>query len=270
LSDQMQCVRSDGEYSTIRGIEYGDPQGSVLGRFLFISSIDDVSDVIHFSRLHIYADDLQIYHSSSVADLQRCYGEVNADLKRIFDWAESNRLKLNPKKRQVILIQKRGGDVPEPELFIGPDLIELVPKVRNFGSVLNGNLTPVDQYKAVCQRIYSILRSVKPQARYTPFGNKKKLVVSLRLNVAFNSCLHYVHDILRREYVSHLVPTIIGDPLVTHLRIIRHPCNLYTFYHFASSARTRNLIVTPHRSHGPCAILQIGGMWYVEFSSTSD
>jgi hypothetical protein len=73
---------------------------------LFISFIDDVSGEIHFSRFHIYADDLQIYHSSSVADLQRCYDEVNADLKQIYDWMGSNDLKLNPKKSQVILIQR--------------------------------------------------------------------------------------------------------------------------------------------------------------------
>jgi hypothetical protein len=57
--------------------------------------------------------------------------------------------------------------------------LQVVPKVRNLGFVLNRNLTPVDHYKAVCQRIYSVLRSVKPHARYTPFGVSKKLVVSL-------------------------------------------------------------------------------------------
>jgi cell division protein FtsL len=57
----------------------------------------------------IYADDLQIYHSSYVADLQRCYEEVETDLKRIYDWAGSNGLKLNPKKRQVILTQRGEG-----------------------------------------------------------------------------------------------------------------------------------------------------------------
>jgi hypothetical protein len=56
-----------------------------------------------------------------------------------------------------------------------------------------------------------------------------------RLNIAFNSCLRYVHDIPSRELVSHLVPTVIGDLLATHLVIhlltflfkvlhIRHPC----------------------------------------------
>jgi hypothetical protein len=55
----------------IRGIEYGVTQGSVIGPLLFFSFIDDVSVVIIFCRFHIYADDLQVYHSSSVADLQR-------------------------------------------------------------------------------------------------------------------------------------------------------------------------------------------------------
>jgi hypothetical protein len=45
----------------------------VLGPLLFISFIDDVSGVIRFCRFHIYADNLHIYHISSVADLQRCY-----------------------------------------------------------------------------------------------------------------------------------------------------------------------------------------------------
>jgi hypothetical protein len=38
--------------------------------------------------------------------------------------------------------------VPQPKLFIGPDSIEVVPKVRILVFVLNRNLTPVDHYKA--------------------------------------------------------------------------------------------------------------------------
>jgi hypothetical protein len=75
----------------------------------------------------------------------------------------------------------------------------------------------------------------------------------------FNSCVRYVHDICRREHGSHLVPNIIGVSLASHLRInlltflfkvlhIRHPCYLLTLFHFASSVRTRNIIVTPRRS----------------------
>jgi hypothetical protein len=107
----------------------------------------------------------------------------------------------------------------------------------------------MDHYKAVCQIIYSVLRSLKPHARYTLFAVRNKLVVSLimphiiygnvtfstvdsasqrRLNVAFNPCLRYVHDISRREYSSHLILTIIGVSLATHLRIFLRFCILGT------------------------------------------
>jgi hypothetical protein len=83
------------------------------------------------------------------------------------------------RKQSFHCLIQRGGDVPQPELFIGPDSTVVVPKIRNLGFVLNRNLTPVDHYKAVGQRIYSVLKSVKPHARYTPIRGRKKLVTSL-------------------------------------------------------------------------------------------
>jgi hypothetical protein len=47
---------------------------------LFVSYINDVSRVFKYTRFHIYAGDLQMYHSSSVSDLQRCDDEINMDL----------------------------------------------------------------------------------------------------------------------------------------------------------------------------------------------
>jgi hypothetical protein len=84
-----------------------------------------------------------------------------------------------------------------------------------------------------------------------------------RFNPPFNSCLRYVHAIPRREHVSHLVPipNIIDVSLATHkihlltflFKVLHSSCTapvvyFFTLFHFASSARTRNLIVTSHRS----------------------
>jgi hypothetical protein len=77
----------------------------------------------------------------------------------------------------------------------------MVPKVRNLGFFLNRNLAPVDHYKAVCQKIRSVLRYVKPHARYTPFGVRKKVIVSLIMphinygNVVFSTVLHHRDDL---------------------------------------------------------------------------
>jgi hypothetical protein len=72
LGDRRQFVRSCGTESSTRPVICGVPQGSVLG-------------VIHCCRFHMYADDLQSYHSASISDLQRCYDEINSDLQRIID-----------------------------------------------------------------------------------------------------------------------------------------------------------------------------------------
>jgi hypothetical protein len=86
--------------------------------FIYFLYFNDVSKVIKYSRFHIYADDLQIYHSSSVSDLQRCCDEINMNLQQIIEWATANRLKLNPEKSQVILIHQCRADIPPPSLLI--------------------------------------------------------------------------------------------------------------------------------------------------------
>jgi hypothetical protein len=57
----------------------------VSPRFALFSFINDFSRVVQYSRFHIYANDLQIYHSSNVSDLQRCYDEINIDLQQIHE-----------------------------------------------------------------------------------------------------------------------------------------------------------------------------------------
>jgi hypothetical protein len=97
-------VRCGEKESSVGRMTCGVPQESVLGPLLFVSYVNVVSRVIKYSRFHIYADDLQIYHSSSVLDLQWCYDEIDMDLQQIREWTTANKLKLNPEKSQVILI----------------------------------------------------------------------------------------------------------------------------------------------------------------------
>jgi hypothetical protein len=83
LNGRNQFVRCGEKESSVERVTCGVPQGSVLRPLLFISYINGVSKVIKYSRFHIYADDLQIYHSSSILYLQRCYNEINMDLQQM-------------------------------------------------------------------------------------------------------------------------------------------------------------------------------------------
>jgi hypothetical protein len=98
LNSRTQFERCEEKESSVGRVKYSVPQGSVLGPFSFVSYIDGVSMVIKYSRFHIYADSLQIYHSFSVSDLQRCYDEINLDC------STANGLRLNLDKSQVIIL----------------------------------------------------------------------------------------------------------------------------------------------------------------------
>jgi ribonucleases P/MRP protein subunit RPP40 len=79
LGERAQFVRSGGHESSFGDVNCEVPHGSVLGPLLFISYIDDVSRVISYCRFHIYANDLQIYHTCDVSVFQKCIDELNSD-----------------------------------------------------------------------------------------------------------------------------------------------------------------------------------------------
>jgi small basic protein len=66
LNGRTQFMRCGAKESPVERVTCGVPQGSFLDPLLFVSDINDISRVIKYSRFHIYADHLQIYHSSIV------------------------------------------------------------------------------------------------------------------------------------------------------------------------------------------------------------
>jgi hypothetical protein len=67
IGERAQFVRSGGQESSVGAVMCGVPQGSVLCPRLFISYIDEVLRVIRYCRFHIYADDLQFFHTCACA-----------------------------------------------------------------------------------------------------------------------------------------------------------------------------------------------------------
>jgi hypothetical protein len=82
-------------------------------------------------------------------------------------------------------------------LLIGDNVVKVVPRVRNLGFVLNERLTATDYFRKVCQKIYWILRSLRPHAAHNPFEVRRRLgnivftgadsASQRRLGIAFNT-----------------------------------------------------------------------------------
>ena len=60
LTNRKQHVTVSGQKSDNALIEFGVPQGSVLGPLLFLIYINDLNQAIKFSRVHHFADDTNL------------------------------------------------------------------------------------------------------------------------------------------------------------------------------------------------------------------
>ena len=88
LCDRRKYVRVDNTSSKTLDIASGVPQGSLLGPILFCIFIKDLPDVLMFSELFIFADDLKILA------VQRSYWEVQDDQHGIENWIIQNKMEL--------------------------------------------------------------------------------------------------------------------------------------------------------------------------------
>ena len=63
LSDRMQSIKVANVLFDPLPIQHGVPQGSILGPLLFIIYINDISSVVKYCRVQLYADDMLLYVS---------------------------------------------------------------------------------------------------------------------------------------------------------------------------------------------------------------
>ena len=84
------------EYSKNYPVEYGAPQGSVLGPLLFLIFTNDLYRHLENCGCILFADDTTIYMShENLTYINHC---IENDLTIVSDWFKANLLTLNPNK----------------------------------------------------------------------------------------------------------------------------------------------------------------------------
>jgi hypothetical protein len=104
LTGRSQYVHRGSVKSSIVRLVCGVPQGSVLGPVLFVLYTADLIHLIerHSLHPHLYADDTQVYGYCSPADVSQLQSRVSSCVDDIASWKQSNRLKLNTDKTEVL------------------------------------------------------------------------------------------------------------------------------------------------------------------------
>ena len=84
LSDIFQTTSYNNVMSSPLPLTTGAPQGSILGPCLFLLFINNLSSVVKYSAINIYADDTLIYMSDS--DIVTAVRKLQYDIDSIVSW----------------------------------------------------------------------------------------------------------------------------------------------------------------------------------------
>ena len=103
LTNRMQYVSINGISSDLLKVNFGVPQGSVLGPLLFLVYINDLHNSIRFSSPFHFADDTGLLNiQDSMHAINRT---LNKDLRELSFWLNANKIALNVAKTEIILFK---------------------------------------------------------------------------------------------------------------------------------------------------------------------
>lgn len=94
----------------LRKVEYGVPQGSLVGPRLFSIYVNDFLELLSQGEIHMYADDTTAFViGDSTNDVVR---KLNLLFAEICSWCNSNKLTPHTGKSEVMILHRN--------IFLGP------------------------------------------------------------------------------------------------------------------------------------------------------
>ena len=103
LSNRKQFVSINGVNSNLQPVQYGVPQGSVLGPLLFLIYINDLHSAITFCTTRHFADDTNLLIKNK--SLKQLKKQLNLDLRKLVSWLNANKISLNASKTEMLIFR---------------------------------------------------------------------------------------------------------------------------------------------------------------------
>ena len=175
LANRKQCVFVNGQYSTEGAIEYGVPQGSVLGPLLFCLFINDlplhVADHNTCTSCEMFADDSTLH--SAASEVPKINDNLQQGLTNVSKWCSKNKMIINPSKTKCMLVttrQKHQLNPPPLNLCFENSPIQQVNKHKLLGVIIDEQLSWKPHMNKICN---TISRSIFMLSKLKPILDQK-------------------------------------------------------------------------------------------------
>ena len=139
----------NGCLSEYQSVEYGVPQGSVLGPILFSIFINDLANRVN-NDLQMYADDSTLFDSDP--------NILQFKLDRVYNWCQTNLLTLNIRKTKWMLVgSQRQRSISQDKFEIAGTQLERVTSYKYLGLLLDEHLDFREQRTKTINHVQSKL-----------------------------------------------------------------------------------------------------------------
>lgn len=189
FTGRSTSVGIDGIYSMAKTMDYGLPQGSVLGPRGFTIYTIPIGRIIkkHSLSYHMYADDIQIFCSfvpSNPSSIEAALSSITACINEIRTWMTFNFLKLNNDKTEFLVITSLHNKrwMPDVSLSIGGDIICPSKSVRNLGVMFDDVMSMSPQVISLSKNVTFHLRNITRIRRFLDNETCNHIVRSLVLS----------------------------------------------------------------------------------------
>ena len=230
LSNRTQIVSINGCASDPVDVVFGVPQGSVLGPVLFVMYTKPLLSIIDNLSIsnQSFADDTQIYSSSSPSDVQSAVNDLQSCIMDIREWMCESKLKLNDDKTEALLVHTSRSFLHSQKparLSVGDTQVQFSSSARNLGYVLADSMSIDLHVRNICRTAYLSIRHISSIRRYLTVQATKTLVCAFVLsrldycNSLLAGCPKYAIDRLQKvqNSAARLVLRVRGRDHVTPL-----------------------------------------------------
>ena len=175
----------DGQKSNLKENNFGVPQGSVVGPFLFNIYVRNLINTMELAGfiIHGYADDHTLLYSFHIDfQVSTMRKIVPQGLVLVANWMNEHFLKLNPTKSQVIVFYPKehlGQAVFDRLLLSGGSYIQISLEVLSLGLIIDAQLTFSPYISSMISQGYHLIRNVSSIRKYLSTKHVKTLVNSI-------------------------------------------------------------------------------------------